>query len=120
MATPITKCRPRWLYETDEGDPGKTKNHLRTFRYHKALYDAWPDWCAQDIEFKLIYGRAKVMRQRGFAVHIDHIVPLINPIVCGLHVPWNLTYLTDKQNMSKGNKWWPDHPFENLDLFEDK
>ena len=119
MATPLTKCRPRWLYETPEDSQDHTKNHLRTFRYYKALYQAWPEWCANDIEFKFIYDGAKVLRSHGLHVHVDHIVPLINPLVCGLHVPWNLTYLPAKENMSKSNKWWPDHPFENLDLFED-
>jgi hypothetical protein len=46
----------------------------------------------------------------GIKWHVDHIVPLRSPLVCGLHVEHNLAVIPAPTNIIKGNRVWPDMP----------
>jgi 5-methylcytosine-specific restriction endonuclease McrA len=59
---------------------------------------------------KDMYELARAYRSAGVSCQVDHIVPLKHPLVCGLHVIWNLQLLSRKDNSSKGNRTWPDMP----------
>lgn len=41
----------------------------------------------------------------GVKYEVDHVIPLMHPLVCGLHVEGNLRVITKKANASKGNRW---------------
>jgi hypothetical protein len=69
---------------------------------------AVPAWVNLDA-VGAIYAKARAMGG-GAVVHVDHIVPLISPIVCGLHCEANLQIVPAADNLKKNNRWWPDMP----------
>ena len=65
---------------------------------------ATPFWFERE-KVLLVYEKAQ-----EFGAHVDHVVPLKHPLVCGLHCWHNLQLLPPDINCSKGNRRWPDMP----------
>lgn len=65
---------------------------------------ATPKWCEYD-KIKELYNAAAILTESGVEHHVDHIIPLQNDIVCGLHCISNLQVLTADENLKKGNKF---------------
>jgi 5-methylcytosine-specific restriction endonuclease McrA len=77
----------------------KANPHKRSWYRRKAkqrMASACPKWVDQK-QLKEIYKACPV------GMEVDHIVPLKGIIVSGLHVPWNLQYLTKEENRKKNN-----------------
>jgi hypothetical protein len=71
---------------------------------------ATPSWASYD-EMALFYEAARAFRTyTGKEYHVDHIVPLKSPKVCGLNCEANLQVLEAFDNLSKSNKHWPNMP----------
>jgi hypothetical protein len=62
---------------------------------------------------KLIYRKRIEWSVRlGYELHVDHIVPMNNACVSGLHCEANLQLLAVPENVLKSNAFWPDCPWE--------
>ncbi len=72
--------------------------YARESKYRASKLNATPNW-ANLIAIKEIY------RTCPTGYHVDHIVPLQNDLVCGLHCEFNLQHLPAKDNLSKNNRF---------------
>lgn len=86
-----------------------TKRHNEKYPHKRRFYQglrrarkllATPPWVDLE-ELKRIHRDCP----DGFTV--DHIIPLQHSLVCGLHVPWNLQYLSPSENSRKKNRFDP-------------
>jgi hypothetical protein len=74
--------------------------------FRKALkLQATPKWA--DLEkIKVLYEKAKWLESlTGLKYHVDHVIPLVNDNVCGLHCWYNLQILEASLNIGKGNRY---------------
>jgi hypothetical protein len=70
---------------------------------------ATPSWMDPE-RVEAVYALARKCRDEGMKVEVDHLVPLRGRTVCGLHTHDNLAVVERRDNMSKGNRRWPDMP----------
>ena len=70
--------------------------------------NATPKWLTKDHKktmTNLYLLRDELGLKEGIIYHVDHVVPLISELVCGLHVPWNLQVIPAKLNQQKSNRF---------------
>ena len=84
---------------------------IERYYLHK---DRTPEW-ADKKKINKLYRKSKKL---GSDWHVDHLVPLIHPRVCGLHCEDNLQIMLAIENIKKGNHIWPDMWNEPQELFD--
>lgn len=105
------KCKQKWILKNPEKRKQASENYRKKNKEYYREYaslrsrkttQAKPKWLNEFDQFWLseIYHLA-ILRN----LEVDHIVPITNKQVCGLHVPWNLQLLTRQQNAQKSNKF---------------
>ena len=57
------------------------------------------------ISYRYLFELMDIYDKCPKGMQVDHIIPLNGIIVSGLHVPWNLQYLSPEENNKKSNKF---------------
>lgn len=98
----------RWKKMDAEYHRAKSKEHYSNNKAAYAAKDIVRRRTIKDRTFGSEPHINNVYRNCPIGYHVDHIVPLQGELVSGLHVWWNLQYLTASENISKHNKFSPD------------
>jgi len=76
--------------------------HRRALLKHAAV--AWAD----RKKVTATYRSAMILtRETGTRHEVDHVIPIVNPLVCGLHNEFNLKVIPLARNRRKSNKFTP-------------
>ena len=103
-AATVRKARSVWAKRHPE------KVNARNAARHARARDVTPTW-ASKVGIEGVYAQAaRRTRETGIKHHVDHIVPLKHPLVQGLHCEANLQVISAIENVTKGNRYWPDMP----------
>lgn len=91
-----------WYEENKHTDAFKQGSCARSAKRRALKSQAIPRWYEEDL-VKELY------KQSCKETHIDHIIPLSNKKVCGLHCIANLQAIPAKENFEKNNKFNPEY-----------
>lgn len=99
--------------EAVQAEYERNKHHYfeRAAKRRVKVKEVTPKW-SDEAKVREIYQTCQNLN-RMFPMlefHVDHVVPLVNDVVSGLHSHTNLQILAGEENLSKGNRHWPDMP----------
>lgn len=69
---------------------------------------ATPPWASKEKMRAIYLERARLEAETGIPHDVDHIIPIVNRRVCGLHWEGNLRVIPASENRSKSNFFDPD------------
>ena len=84
----------------------RAKINAREAKRRATKLRATPSWANLELIEKIYEQSRKMSIEQGVEYHVDHIVPLVSKLVCGLHCEANLQILV----ISKNNRFWCDMP----------
>ena len=119
LATYCRQCAKNKLKEFFSSNKERASGYARRYRKNnRAVINEYkakdrlirrklsvPKW-ANLMAIKEIYEEAaRRTMESGIPHEVDHVIPLKNPLVCGLHVETNLQILTESENVKKRNSF---------------
>ena len=96
----------RWTNPDTKALWAKELHNLRpSERRRVQMRLATPRWANIDAIMEIYIQRSEMTRETGIEHHVDHVIPIQHPRVCGLHCEANLRVITASANCSKSNKF---------------
>ena len=105
------KCKQDWITKNPEKRKEASKayrqRNMEFYREYASLrtrhtLQSKPKWLD---EFELFWIQELYHLAKLRGKEVDHIIPIKHDKVCGLHVPWNMQFLTRSENARKSNKF---------------
>lgn len=89
----------------------KQQYYDRSAKRRTKVKGATPTWSNLEI-VRSFYKAVSIFNSHDglMKFSVDHVVPLNNAVVSGLHAHTNLTIIPLLNNLAKGNRHWPDMP----------
>lgn len=66
---------------------------------------ATPPWANKQKMIAIYEERELLVRETGNKYDVDHIIPIVNHLVCGLHNEFNLRVIPESENRKKSNSF---------------
>lgn len=88
----------RWVAKYPERKAAATR------LYQAAKRQAVAPWANRKAMLAFYEEARRLTKETGVPHHVDHIIPINHPTICGLHVETNLQVIPAAENVRKGNR----------------